>query len=441
MYCQHRPYLIGLIFFPDIFLGFLLVGYCFSAGLLLLVALKERQGNKQMSDPIMSTYKRLPVHFQRGEGALLWDTNGNRYLDALSGIAVCGLGHAHPAIKKALCEQAGKLIHTSNLYGITNQEKLGETLARISGMSKVFFGNSGAEANEAAIKIARLYGHKKGIDKPAIVVMENSFHGRTLATLSATGNRKVQAGFEPLVSGFIRVPYNDVDSLRIVAENNPNVVAVLVEPIQGEGGINIPADNYLNELRSICDDNKWLLMLDEIQTGMGRSGRMFAHQHNRIVPDVMTVAKGLANGVPIGACLAHNEAAEVLVAGTHGSTFGGNPLACAAASAVIETIEKDKLVSRAESLGSKILADFADALEDVAGVEEIRGCGLLIGIELDRACGDLVMAALEKGLLINVTADKTIRLLPPLVMTDEQSGEMVEILSTLIKQFLASDQD
>lgn len=389
----------------------------------------------------MSTYKRLPVQFQRGEGAWLWDTDGKRYLDALSGIAVCGLGHAHPAVAEALCQQARELIHTSNIYGIPKQEELGETLARISGMSRVFFCNSGAEANEAAIKIARLYGHHKGITNPAIVVMENSFHGRTLATLSATGNRKVQAGFEPLVSGFIRVPYGDADSLRAVAKNNPNVVAVLVEPIQGEGGINIPADDYLNQLRSICDDYGLLLMLDEIQTGMGRSGRMFAHQHNGILPDVMTIAKSLGNGVPIGACLAHGAAAEVFGFGNHGSTFGGNPLVCATASAVIATLEQDQLVVRAEALGNKILADLADTLEGIAGVEEIRGCGLLIGIELDRNCGDLVMAALEQGLLINVTADRTIRLLPPLIMSDEQSDQMVATLSMIIRQFLAADPE
>ena len=392
-----------------------------------------------MSDPIMATYKRLPVHFQRGEGALLWDTEGKRYLDALSGIAVCGLGHAHPAVKEAICQQAGELIHTSNIYGITQQEELGAALVRISGMSKVFFSNSGAEANEAAIKIARLYGNTKGVENPAIVVMENSFHGRTLATLSATGSRKVQAGFEPLVSGFVRVPFNDVESIRLVAANIPNVVAVLVEPIQGEGGINIPDDDYLNQIREICDQHDWLLMLDEIQSGMGRSGRMFSHQHNGIVPDVMTLAKGLGNGVPIGACLAHGRATDVLVAGSHGSTFGGNPLACSAASAVIKTIESDGLVARAETLGSKILAELADALEDVAGVEEIRGQGLLLAIELDRPCGELVTAALEHGLLINVTADKTIRLLPPLIMSDEQADEMVKALSNLIKQFLESN--
>jgi acetylornithine aminotransferase len=328
------------------------------------------------------------------------------------------------------------LIHTSNIYGITQQEELGAALVRISGMSKVFFSNSGAEANEAAIKIARLYGNSKGVENPAIVVMENSFHGRTLATLSATGSRKVQAGFEPLVSGFVRVPYNDVESIRLVAANIPNVVAVLVEPIQGEGGINIPDDDYLNQIRKICDQHDWLLMLDEIQSGMGRSGRMFSHQHNGIVPDVMTLAKGLGNGVPIGACLAHGKATDVLVAGSHGSTFGGNPLACSAASAVIKTIESDGLVARAEALGSKILAELADALEDVAGVEEIRGQGLLMAIELDRPCGELVTVALERGLLINVTADKTVRLLPPLIMSDEQADEMVKALSNLIKQFL-----
>jgi acetylornithine aminotransferase len=342
-------------------------------------------------------------------------------------------------VKDAICQQAGELIHTSNLYGITQQEELGAALVRTSGMSKVFFSNSGAEANEAAIKIARLYGNTKGVEKPAIVVMENSFHGRTLATLSATGNRKVQAGFEPLVSGFVGVPYDDIESVSLVAANIPNVVAVLGEPIQGDGGINIPADDYLNQLRKICDENDWLLMLDEIQSGMGRSGRMFAHQHNGIVPDVMTLAKGLGNGVPIGACLTHGKATDVLIAGTHGSTFGGNPLACSAGLAVIDTIEKESLVTRAETLGNKILADLADALEGLAGVEEIRGQGLLLAVELDRPCGDLVTAALEHGLLINVTADKTVRLLPPLIMSDEQSDEMVKMVSVLIKQFLESN--
>ena len=384
----------------------------------------------------MATYNRLPVSFQRGEGAWLWDTDGKRYLDALSGIAVCGLGHAHPAVKEALCNQAGQLIHTSNLYGISQQEKLGEMLTRLSGMDRVFFSNSGAEANEAAIKLARLYGHHKGIENPVIVVMENSFHGRTLATLSATGNRKVQAGFEPLVKGFARIPYGDIESLQQVADNTANVVAVLVEPVQGEGGINIPAEDYLNRIREICDRNDWLMMLDEIQTGMGRSGRMFAHQHNGITPDVMTLAKGLGNGVPIGACLAKGKAAEVLGPGTHGSTFGGNPLACSAAIAVIDTLESNKLTERADQLGASLLADFADALEGVAGVEEIRGTGLLIGIELDRPCAELVGKALEKGLLINVTAEKVIRLLPPLILSDEEAQQLVEAVSNLIKDFL-----
>ncbi|MET0046825.1 MAG: aspartate aminotransferase family protein [Sedimenticola sp.] len=390
-----------------------------------------------MTDSLMATYKRLPVSFQRGEGVWLWDTDGKRYLDALSGIAVCGLGHAHPAVKEALCNQAGELIHTSNLYGIEQQEKLGDMLTRLSGMDRVFFSNSGAEANEAAIKLARLYGHNKGIDNPVIVVTENSFHGRTLATLSATGNRKVQAGFEPLVKGFARIPYGDIDSLLQVAENTPNVVAVLVEPVQGEGGINIPDEDYLNRIREICDHHDWLMMLDEIQTGMGRSGKMFAHQLNDITPDVMTLAKGLGNGVPIGACLAKGKAAEVFGPGTHGSTFGGNPLACAAAVAVVETLEKDDLPARADQLSGKLLADFADALEGVAGVEEIRGIGLLIGIELDRPCPELVSQALEQGLLINVTAEKVVRLLPPLVMSDDEAEQLVSTLSNLIKEFLS----
>ncbi len=389
-----------------------------------------------MSNALMATYKRLPVSFARGEGAWLWDSEGKRYLDALSGIAVCGLGHAHPAVREAICSQAGELIHTSNLYGIELQERLGAALVRLSGMDQVFFANSGAEANEAAIKIARLYGHNQGIDKPEIVVMEESFHGRTLATLSATGNRKVQAGFEPLVQGFVRIPYGDAESLQTVADNSTNVVAVLVEPVQGEGGINIPSEEYLNQVRAICDENGWLMMLDEIQTGMGRSGRMFAHQHSGIRPDVMTLAKGLGNGVPIGACLAGGKATGVFVPGAHGSTFGGNPLSCAAALAVIDTLEKEQLPQRAEALGARLLASFADALEGVAGVEEIRGLGLLIGIELDRPCAELVGKALEQGLLINVTAESVIRLLPPLIFSDEQADELVTKLSELLKDFL-----
>jgi len=390
-----------------------------------------------MTDSLMATYKRLPVCFERGEGAWLWDNKGTRYLDALSGIAVCGLGHAHPTVAQAISQQAETLIHTSNLYEVKLQNSLGDKLTSLAKMDRVFFSNSGAEANEAAIKIARLYGHSKGIETPTIIVMENSFHGRTMATLSATGNRKVQAGFEPLVQGFARVPFNDIESLHTAAQANKNIVAVLVEPIQGEGGVAIPAPDYLNQIRELCDQNEWLMMLDEVQTGMGRTGRMFAHQHNGIVPDVMTLAKALGNGVPIGACLAKGAAAEILVPGTHGSTFGGNPLACAAASAVIDTLEKEQLTEKASKLGKQLLNGFQERLGQQEGVTEIRGCGLMIAIELDRPCSDLVGAALMLGkLLINVTADNVVRLLPPLVLTDEQADELVATLSGIIKTFL-----
>ena len=298
-----------------------------------------------MTDTLMHNYAPFPVNFEKGEGAVLWDTEGKTYLDALAGIAVCSLGHAHPAVTKAICDQAGKLVHTSNIYGISNQQELADKLTQLSGMDNVFFSNSGAEANEAAIKLARLFGHSKNIDQPAIIVMEGSFHGRTMATLTATGNRKIHAGFEPLVQGFVRAPYNDVEAIKSIAKNNPNVVAVLVEPITGEGGINIPADDYLNQIREICDENNWLMMLDEIQTGMCRTGKWFAFQHNNITPDVMTLAKALGNGVPIGACLAKGEAAKLFQPGNHGSTYGGNPLVTSAALAVIKTCEQDKLVA------------------------------------------------------------------------------------------------
>ena len=386
----------------------------------------------------MATYRRLPVTFTHGEGAWLWDEAGKRYLDALSGIAVCGLGHAHPAVRDALCEQAGSLIHTSNLYQIAAQTELGTRLTALAGMDRVFFGNSGAEANEAAIKLARLHGHHRGIERPAILVMENSFHGRTLATLSATGNRKVQAGFEPLVQGFVRVPYNDLGAVETAAANRQDIVAVLVEPIQGEGGINIPAPDYLPRLRAICDRQGWLLMLDEIQTGMGRTGRLFAHQHTGIQPDVMTLAKGLANGVPIGACLARGVAATVLGPGSHGSTFGGNPLACRAASVVLETLESEGLVDRATDLGNQLKTGFRQALARQPGVRDIRGLGLMIGIELDRPCAELVGQALEAGLLINVTAERVIRLLPPLILERDQVALLVDRLALLIVAFLAT---
>ena len=389
-----------------------------------------------MHDPLMATYKRLPVTFSRGEGAWLWDTEGRRYLDALSGIAVCGLGHAHPAVREALCEQAGLLIHTSNIYQIAEQQALGEALTAYAGMDRVFFSNSGAEANEAAIKIARLHAHHRGIQDPAILVMEASFHGRTLATLSATGNRKVQAGFEPLVHGFVRVPYDDIAAVEIAAANRSNIVAILVEPIQGEGGINIPAADYLPRLRALCDTHGWLLMLDEIQTGMGRTGLPFAHQHTGIQPDVMTLAKGLANGVPIGACLACGAAADVFAPGNHGSTFGGNPLACRAARAVLEVIQAEDLAGRAATMGRYLLDGFRQRLAGVPGVKAIRGRGLMLGIELDRPCPELVTQALAQGLLINVTADRVIRLLPPLILDQAQADLLLDGLTELVRGWL-----
>jgi acetylornithine aminotransferase len=389
-----------------------------------------------MTGFLMSTYKRLPVTFERGEGAWLWDTSGRRHLDALSGIAVAGLGHAHPAVQAALCAQAGRLVHTSNVYGIALQEQLGERLCRLADMERAFFCNSGAEANEAAIKLARLHGHARGIAMPKVAVMEGSFHGRTLATLTATGNRKIQAGFEPLVEGFVRVPYGDASALEAIAAGEPNLVAVLVEPIQGEGGINVPPPGYLAALRALCDRQGWLLMLDEIQTGMGRTGRLFACQHEEVLPDVMTLAKGLGNGVPIGACLARGVAAELFGPGSHGSTVGGNPLACSAALAVLDVLATEDLPARAATLGDDLVTLFRHRLQDVAGVVAVRGRGLMIGIELDRPCADLVGQALAEGLLINVTADKVVRLLPPLVFTDEQAQLLVDTLTPLIRHFL-----
>ena len=389
-----------------------------------------------MSDHLMTTYNRLPVHFDHGEGIWLRDTENKQYMDALSGIAVCGLGHAHPAVTQAVCEQAGKLIHTSNLYGIDLQTQLAERLCAVAKMERVFFANSGAEANEAAIKIARLHGHSKGITCPAIIVMENSFHGRTLATLTATGNRRIQAGFEPLVRGFLRAPFNDIDAIRKIAQNKNDTVAVLVEPIQGEGGINIPDENYLAEIRAICDEQGWLMMLDEIQTGMGRTGEWFACQHQGVKPDVMTVAKALGNGVPISACLASGSAAELMQPGSHGTTFGGNPLACRAGLAVLDTLEQDKLVENARTIGQQLLTGLNATLKDTQGVTDIRGLGLMLGIQLDRPCTELVEQALDQGLLINVTAERVIRLLPPLIMTAKQADMLVEQLSELVREFL-----
>ncbi len=388
-----------------------------------------------MSESLMATYKRLPVTFTHGEGVWLWDNHRKRYLDALSGIAVCSLGHAHPAIRETISEQAGKLLHTSNVYGIEHQSELGNRLTQLAGMDRVFFSNSGAEANEAAIKIARLYGHNRGVDKPTILVMNGSFHGRTMATLSATGNPKVQAGFEPLVEGFIHIPYGDIAAIKAAASNK-NIVAVLVEPVQGEGGINIPPADYLSQIRTLCNQHNWLMMLDEIQTGMGRTGEMFAFQHTSITPDVMTLAKALGNGVPIGACLARGEAAKTLGPGSHGSTFGGNPLVCAVALTVINTIESQQLCQQAKKLSAHLIAGFTQALANIEGIKEIRALGLMIAIELDRPCAELVGLALEKGLLINVTADKVIRLLPPLIMDEQQADQLITELGTLVGEFL-----
>lgn len=389
-----------------------------------------------MAHAVMPTYARLPVTFTKGEGVFLWDTDGKQYLDALSGISVCNVGHARQEVADAICAQAHELMHTSNLYQITHQEALAEKLCTLAGLDNVFFGNSGAEANEAAIKIARLYGHNKGIETPVIVVMSNSFHGRTLATLTATGNAKVQAGFSPLVEGFVRVEYGNADAVAALAAENPNIVAVLVEPVQGEGGIRIPADDYLSRLRAICDQHDWLLMLDEIQAGMCRTGQWFAFQHTNIKPDVMTLAKALGNGVPIGACLAGGKAASVFGPGNHGSTFGGNPLACRAALAVVEVMEKENLAARAAELGEYFLSQFRSKLAGVAGIREIRGKGLMLGIELERDCGDLVKQALARGALINVTAGNVIRLLPPLVITREQADQIITMVTELVQDFL-----
>ncbi|MYE11471.1 MAG: aspartate aminotransferase family protein [Gammaproteobacteria bacterium] len=379
----------------------------------------------------MPTYGRYDVTFDHGKGARIYDDAGKEYLDALCGLAVTGLGHAHPGVTKAIADQAGQLLHTSNLYGIANQQRLAERLVALSGMDNVFFGNSGAEANEAAIKLARLYGHSKGVAAPAVVVVDDSFHGRTMATLTATGNRKVQAGFEPLLSGFVRAPYNDVSAIRTIAANDKNVVAVLVEPILGEGGIRIPGDDYLPELRALCDDHGWLLMLDEVQTGNGRSGRYFCYQHTDILPDVVTTAKGLGNGVPIGACLARGKAAEILVPGTHASTFGGNPLVCAAANAVLDELEGG-LIERAAELGDRFLAGLREGLRGNNQVKEIRGKGLLLAVELHQQCTQLAQEALDRGLLLNVAAGNVVRLLPPLILTDDEADEVVGIVVDLV---------
>jgi len=386
---------------------------------------------------LMNTYARLPVAFTHGLGAWLWDSNGKRYLDALSGVAVNSLGHAHPLFIAALTAQINKLIHVSNIYQISEQEQLASQLCALSGMQEVFLCNSGCEANEAAIKLARLFGHHNGIEAPAIIVMEKAFHGRTLATLSATGNRKVQAGFEPLVSGFVRVPYNDLEAIKQVAEHNHDVVAVLVEPVQGEGGIRLLDKQYLAQLRNICDQYNWLLMLDEVQTGIGRTGKWFAHQHTDILPDVMTLAKGLGSGVPVGACLAAGKAAGTFKPGNHGSTFGGNPLASTAALSTLKIIQQEHLMENALTVGNFLQQGLKTKLANIPGVVEIRGAGLMIGIELNKPCTELVKLALAQGLLINVTNNNVVRLLPALIFSQTDAQQLLDILCPLIIEFLS----
>ena len=382
---------------------------------------------------LMQTYARLPVTFDHGEGVYLYDSEGRRYLDGLSGIAVNGLGHAHPAVTSAIRAQADKLVHSSNLYRIEAQEQLGTALTQVAEMENCFFSNSGAEANEAAIKLARLYGHTRGIKKPAIVVLDGAFHGRTLATLSATGNRKIQAGFEPLVSGFVRAPRNDIEALRQIAAKNPDVVAFLAEPIQGEGGVQMLDAQYLQAAREICTEEGWLFMLDEVQTGNGRTGNYFYYQGLDLTPDVVTTAKGLGNGVPIGACLARGEAAQVLGAGHHGSTFGGNPLACAAGLAVVDTIVRDQLCANATAMGQLITDTVRTECAGTKNIVAIRGKGLMLGIELHKECGELVQRAMDAGFLINVAAGNTVRLLPPLVINKQEAHDLAVGVAELIR--------
>ena len=384
---------------------------------------------------LMNTYARQPVAFVRGEGVWLWDEEGRKYLDALAGIAVNTLGYAHPALTRALTAriQSG-VIHTSNLWRIPDQEAASDRVAEITGLDEGFFGNSGLEATEASIKVARKYGHDRGIAEPAIIVMEKAFHGRSLATLSATGSRKVQAGFEPLVQGFVRVPLNDLDSVRQVAERNKNIAAVLIEPIQGEGGINVARLEYLRGLYEICCKHEWLFISDEVQCGLGRSGKWFVYQHAGFQPDVVALAKGLASGVPVGACVVGGRAKGVFKPGNHGSTFGGNPLAMTAVVTTIDTVKSERLMERAARTGEVIRNGLKEL--NLTGITEVRGMGSMIGMELERPCGELVKQALDAGLVMNVTADNVIRLLPPLVMTEAEGRMVVERLAPLVQRFL-----
>ena len=393
---------------------------------------------KPPSSPhVMTTYGRLPIALSHGHGCEVWDVNGKRYLDALGGIAVNTLGHAHPQLVAALSDQIGKLIHTSNYYHVPLQEELAAKLVELSGMSNVFFCSTGLEANEAALKMARKFGHSKGIARPEVVVYEKAFHGRSIATLSATGNAKIQVGFEPLLEGFVRVPINDIAALKQATANNPNVVAVFFEAIQGEGGINPMEASYLQQVRQLCDERDWLLMIDEVQCGMGRTGKWFAHQWAGIVPDVMPLAKGLGSGVPVGAVVAGPKAANIFAVGNHGTTFGGNPLAMRAGVETIRIMEQDGLVAHAAQVGEHLRAAFERELGGHPGLKEIRGKGLMIGIDLKVPCSELMGRAAEAGLLISVTADSVIRLVPPLIMTEAQADEVVAILVPLIRSLLA----
>jgi acetylornithine aminotransferase len=386
---------------------------------------------------VMKTYGRLPVALSHGKGCWLWDTEGRKYLDGLGGIAVNTLGHAHPKLVPALTDQIGKIIHSSNYYLVPLQEKLAAKLTELSGLTNVFFCSTGLEANEAALKIARKYGHDKGIDRPEIVVYEAAFHGRSIATLSATGNPKVQAGFGPLVEGFVRVPLNDVPAIEKVAKTNPNVVAVFLEVIQGEGGVRPTTVQYLKEVRRICDENGWLLMLDEVQCGMGRTGKWFAHQWAGIKPDVMPLAKGLGSGVPVGAVVCGPKAADVFGPGNHGTTFGGNPLAMRAGVETIRIMEEEGLLANAEKVGAVLKGGLERELAGVKGVSEIRGQGLMLGIELDRPCGEILGRAAQAGLMLSVTADRVIRLVPALILSEDEAKQLVAVLVPVIKTFLA----
>ena len=389
------------------------------------------------SPHVMNTYGRVPIALQRGQGCRVWDVNGKEYLDALGGIAVNTLGHNHARLVPALQHQLTQLIHTSNYYHVPLQEQLAAKLVELSGMQNVFFCNSGLEANEAALKIARKYGHDKGIDKPEVVVYEKAFHGRSIATLSATGNPKVQAGFGPLVEGFIRVPMNDIEAIRKATEGNPNVVAVFFETIQGEGGVNPMRVEYLQQLRQLCNERDWLMMIDEVQCGMGRTGKWFAHQWAGIMPDVMPLAKGLGSGVPVGAVVAGPKAASVLQPGNHGTTFGGNPLAMRAGVETIRIMEEDGLLQNAATVGAHLQAALRRELGSLDGVKEVRGQGLMIGVELAKPCGVLVQRAADAGLLISVTADSVVRIVPPLILSTTEADAIVALLAPLVKAFLA----